>query len=238
MLPRGVSVTLVEPRGPVNVGHVARLVENFGVQKLYLVEPKADLSVAAIYASHASAVLDRAVVTTFDRVRKENELLVATTAVRATKKSNVVRRMAKLDRLHEILSSSATSSLVFGRDSTGLTNEEIRMCDATVTIDTGQEYRSLNIGHAAAIALYLASRGGGGQKSAQGRKAREVFARSLYGLAVASRIPKHKTRDLLYAATRIAATSNMTDAQLNVLSGVFRKAVATLDSAQDLGSKT
>ena len=238
MLPRGVSVTLVEPKGPVNIGHVARLVQNFGVEKLYLVAPKADLSVAAVYASHASAVLDRAVITTFDEVRRENELLVATTAVRATKKSNVVRRMTSLDRLHGILSSSETSSLVFGRDSTGLTNEEIRACDATLTIDTGRGYRSLNIGHAAAITLYMASRGKMGRSSRQGRKARVVFARSVYELAAASRIPRHKTRNLLDVAKRIAATSNMTDAQLNVLSGLFRKAVLTVDSAQDLGSKT
>jgi tRNA/rRNA methyltransferase len=238
VLPDGVSVTLVAPKGPVNVGHVARLVQNFGVEKLYLVEPRADLSVAAIYASHASDVLDRAVITTFDEVRKENELLIATSAVRATKKSNVARRMTRLELLHDVLSASATSSLVFGRDSTGLTNDEIRMCDATVTIDTGQEYRSLNLGHAAAIVLYLASRGGPLNRSGQGRRAREIFARSLYELAESSRIPKHKTRSLVDVAKRIAATSNMTDAQLNLLSGVFRKAVATLDSHQDRGSKT
>lgn len=238
VLPRGVSVTLVEPKGPVNVGHVARLIQNFGVEKLYLVEPKTDLSVAAIYASHASGVLDRAVVTDFETVRKENDLLVATTAVRATKKSNVVRRMAKLDRLHGTLSSSLTSSLVFGRDTTGLTNEEISQCDVTVTIDTGRRYRSLNIGHAAAIVLYMASRGTGAARSGQGREAREVFARSLYELAASSRTPKHKTRNLLEAARRIAATSNMSDAQLNLMSGVFRKAVASMDSDQDLGSKT
>jgi TrmH family RNA methyltransferase len=229
---------MVEPRGPVNVGHVARLMQNFGVEKLYLVKPKADLSVAAVYASHAAGVLDRAVVTTLAKVRKENGLLVATTAVRATKESNVIRRTVGPDRLHEILSSAGTSSLVFGRDTTGLTNEEIRMCDVTATIDTGQKYRSLNIGHAAAIVLYLASRGAGGHRSEQGRKAREVFAQSLYELAGASRLPKHKTRNLLEVGKRIAATSRMTDAQLNLLSGVFRRAVLTIESAQDRGSKT
>ena len=77
VLPKGVSVTLVEPRGPVNVGHVARLMQNFGVEKIYLVKPKVDLSVASMYASHASQVLDSALVTSFEKVRKENELLVA-----------------------------------------------------------------------------------------------------------------------------------------------------------------
>lgn len=238
MLPKGVSVTLVEPKGPVNVGHVARLVQNFGVEKLYLVEPKVDLSVAAVYASHASDVLDRAIVTDFGRVRKDHQLLVATTAVRASKKSNVIRRTLGPERLHELLSSARSSSLVFGRDTTGLTNEEIRMCDATTTIDTGQTNRVLNIGHAAAIILYLASRGGSGSRKQQGRRAREVFARSFSELAVAARMPKHKTRNLFDVGKRIAATSEMSDAQLNLLSGVFRKAVATLKEPQERGSKT
>jgi tRNA/rRNA methyltransferase len=238
MLPRGVSVTLVEPRGPVNVGHVARLVQNFGVEKLYLVKPKVDLSVAAVYASHASEALDKAVVTTFERVRRENELLVATTAIRASKKSNVIRRAVGPDRLHEILSSSGSSSLVFGRDTTGLTNKEIRACDVTVTIDTAPAYRALNIGHAAAIILYLASRGGLGERTRQGRKAREIFAQSFYELAEASRLPRHKTQNLFEVGKRVAASSRLTDAQLNLFTGVFRKATSVMGRPQDRGSKT
>ena len=238
MLPRGVSVTLVQPKGPVNVGHVARLVRNFGVEKLYLVEPAADISVAAVYASHASAVLDDAVVTTFERVREENELLVATTAVKAAKKSNVIRRTVRPARLNDILSSAKTSSLVFGRDTTGLTNKEIGMCDVTTTIDTVPGYKALNVGHAAAIILYMASRKGDRHRREQGRQAREVFAKSFYELAKASRVPPHKIRNLFDVGKRVAATSSMTDAQLNLLTGVFRKAVATMDTAQERGSKT
>jgi tRNA/rRNA methyltransferase len=238
VLPHGVSVTLVQPKGPVNVGHVARLVQNFGVEKLYLVKPEVDLSVASMYASHASRVLDDAVVTTFEKVRKENELLVATTAIRATRKSNVIRRTVSPDRLHSILSSANTSSIVFGRDSTGLTNEEIELCDVTMTIETSPAYRSLNLGHAAAIALYLASRGARRGSGRQGRRAREVFARSFYELAVASRLPAHKTKNMLEVAKRTASVSGMTDAQLNYFSGVFRKAVGTVKDAQDRRSKT
>ncbi len=237
LIPIGVSVTLVEPNYPVNVGHAARLVKNFGVKKLYLVKPKVDISVAAVYASHASDVLDRAIVTTFEKVREENELLVATTAVRASKKSNVIRRTVGLDRLHALLSSSRASSLVFGRDTTGLTNEEIRMCDVTTTIDTTPAYRALNLGHAVAIVLYLASRGEGGRGRVQSRKAREVFAENLYELAAVSRMPPHRMKNLFEVGKRIATTSNLTDAQLNLMTGVLRKALSALDS-HDLDSKT
>ena len=237
VLPRGTSITLVEPKGPVNVGHVARLVQNFGVEKLYLVNPQVDMSVAAIYASHASQVLDRATVTTFERVRKENELMVATTAIRGSR-SNVIRRAVAPERLHEILSRAETSSLVFGRDSTGLNNREIEMCDVTTTIDASQAYRALNLGHAAAIILYLASRGRRvGRRKEQGRKAREIFASGFRDLAEASNVPDYKTQSLFEASKRIAASSGMTDAQLNLFSGVFKKAVAALKT-QERDSKT
>jgi len=237
VLPEGVSVTLVEPRYPVNVGHVARLMKNFEVQRLYLVKPKVDMSVAAVYASHASDVLDRAVSTTLEAVRKENELLIATTAVRASKKSNVIRMIIRPESLRSILSSSRTSSLVFGRDTTGLTNDEIRMCDATTTIDTRSTYRALNMGHAVAILLYLASRGVERESRAQSRKAREVFARSFYELASASRVPQHKVKNLFEVGRRMAVTSKLTDRQLYLMAGVFRKALSAMDSLQDLDSK-
>ena len=237
LIPSGASVTLVEPNYPVNVGHTARLVKNFGVKQLYLVKPKVDISVAAVYASHASDVLDRAIVTTFERVRKENELLVATTAVRASKKSNVMRRTVDPGRLHALLTSSRTSSLVVGRDTTGLTNEEIKMCDVTTTIDTTPAYRALNLGHAVAIVLYLASRREGGRGRVQSRKAREVFAKSFYELAVASRMPPHKMKNLFQIGKRTVTTSNLTDTQLHLMTGVFRKAVSAL-SPHNLDSKT
>lgn len=238
MVPEGVSVTLVEPQGPVNVGHVARLVRNFGVKKLYLVKPKVDISVAAVYASHAADVLDDAVVTTFDTVREENDLLVATTAVKARKKSNIVRRTVKPEGLPSLLSSAKTSSLVFGRDSTGLTNEEIRKCDVTTTIESAPRYRALNVGNAAAIILYLASRGGVGKIKTQSRSAREVFAKSLLDLGEASRAPRHRTAQLYEVGKRIASSSKLTDNQLYLLSGVFRKAVTTIGDLQDSDSKT
>lgn len=187
---------------------------------------------AAMYASHASDVLDRAVVTTFNRVRRENELLIATTAVRASRRSNVIRRTIGPDKLHSLLLSSTTSSIVFGRDTTGLTNEEIKNCDVAMTIETASAYRALNLGHAVAIALYLASRGGGRKGRIQSLKAREVFAQSLYELAVASKMPSHKVKSIFEEGRRLAGTSTLSDNQLNLMTGVMRRALAALSHAE------
>jgi tRNA/rRNA methyltransferase len=238
VLPSGVSVTLVEPQGPVNVGHVARLVRNFGVEKLYLVKPKVDMSVAAVYASHASDVLDDAIVTTFAKVRKENDLLVGTSAIRARGGSNVARRGVSPGRLHDLLSSAKNSSLVFGRDTTGLTKEEIGACDVMTTIETSARYRALNIANAAAIVLYLASRGSRAGRGEQSRTAREVFAKSLAELGGLSGAPQHRVKKFEAVGTRLATSASLTDTQLNFLSGVFRRASARIETLQERDSKT
>jgi tRNA/rRNA methyltransferase len=238
MIPKGVSVTLVEPHYPVNLGHTARLMKNFGVEKLYLVNPMVDVSAASIYASHAADLLDSATVVPFTAVREENELLIATTAVRATRKSNVVRRMIRPESVRELLDSGRTTSLVFGRDTTGLTNEEIRMCDVTTTIDTSSSYRALNLGHAVAIMLYLVSRRSDRKFPYQSRRARLVFSESFYELAIASRLQPHKVRNLSEVGKRIAATSGLSDKQLQLLTGVFRKATLRIGELQDPVSKT
>jgi tRNA/rRNA methyltransferase len=223
----------------VNVGHVARLVRNFGAEKLYLVKPKVDMSVAAVYASHATDVLDDAVMTTtLAKVRKENELLVATSAIRANRGSNVARRSVSPVKLHSLLSSARSSSLVFGRDTTGLTKEEIGMCDALTTIESSPRYRALNIANAAAIVLYLASRGGTVSHGEQTRVARDVFARSLSELGELSGEPKHRLKSFPMIGKRLATSSDLTDTQLNFLTGVFRRATARIQMLQERDSKT
>jgi TrmH family RNA methyltransferase len=206
--------------------------KNFGVKKLYLVNPKVDISAASIYASHAADVLDHAMIVPLTTVREENDMLVATTAVRARKKSNVIRRMISPENVRVLLASCKTSSLVFGRDTTGLTNEEIATCDVTTTIDTSSAYRALNLGHAVAIMLYLVSRRSRRSLPRQTRKARKIFSETFYDLASASCIQPHKMRNLKEAGKRVAASSGLTDKQLQLLSGVFRKAVMRIEELQ------
>ncbi len=228
----------MEPHYPVNVGHVARLLKNFGVAKLYLVKPSVDMSVASVYASHATEVLDGAELVTFEQVRKRNEPLVATTAVRASKKLNAIRMTTTPELLRDLLLSSKSSSLIFGRDTTGLTNEEITACDVTVSIDVGTPHRSLNLGHAVAIMLYAASRGTGTKNRIQNREARELFAKSFYDLSVASKVRPHKLKSLQEVSKRIAAKSRLSDRELNLMSGTFSKALAAIEAGQERDSKT
>ena len=58
------SVTVVGAEYPVNLGYTARLMKNFGLRSLYLVDPRCDMRAASVYASHGSDILKDAEVVT------------------------------------------------------------------------------------------------------------------------------------------------------------------------------
>ncbi len=233
---RGLSITLVEPEYPVNVGHVARLAKNFGVRRIYLVNPKVDLSAASIYAAHATDVLDRAESIEFEELRRTHDLLIATTAIRARRRGNLVRRVMRPERAASYLRSAKSSSLVLGRESTGLRNDEIKYCDAVTSVDTGAEYSTMNVSHALAIILYLVSRSDSSRITLPSRSARELFARSLYELAVSARLQKYRTDRLSEIAKRIAVTSQSGERETLLMTGIFRRAVHTIREMEGKGS--
>lgn len=227
MVPSNFSVTLIEPEYPVNVGHIARLMKNFGVRKLFLVRPKVDLSVASIYASHGADILDSAERTSLNDVRKRHEILIATTAIRARRRSNVLRRSIRPEIAASLIRGARSASLVLGRDTTGLTNEEIKRCDVVTTIDTGTTYTTLNVSHTAAIMLYLVSKNKSGARTVR-RRSRDLFAEQLHELAVAAKFQKHKRPGLREAVKHLATTSQLSERELFLMTGIFRKSIQTI----------
>ncbi|MBI2664195.1 RNA methyltransferase [Candidatus Woesearchaeota archaeon] len=152
-----ISVVLVEPQSPGNIGSVARAMQNFGCKNLVIVNPKCDyLANEALWrAKHALNVLKKAVVVkSFQQLKKFDTLIAATAAVGAS--SNVARIPLTPEQLSEKYRelSSSNAALVFGRDSTGLTNSEILKCDFIISIPASAKYRSLNLSHAVAVVLY------------------------------------------------------------------------------------
>ena len=231
------SVTLVGAEYPVNLGYTARLLKNFGVQKLYLVDPRVDMRVASVYASHGSDVLEGAEVVTLKTVRKRHDLLLATTAIRARRGANVVRTAVKPEEGVGRAVASKSASIVFGRDTTGLTNEELSVCDLVTTVETGTEYKTLNLSHSVAILLYLASRAGRERGdtelgSTASRERREAFSKYARGLAIASGMQSHRVERMVQVAERVALKSEVNSKELSLLVSLMRKAELELSRGE------
>lgn len=148
-------VILVGPENPGNVGFVARTLANFGVQELRLAgDDRRQDQFAQMFSVHAHKILDNAGV--FDDLGSaltDIDLAWAATA-RAGRNHSVTRALVPLAELPDPNSLKGRIALVFGRESTGLFNDEVELCDLAFTIPTSKEYPSLNLSHAVSVVLY------------------------------------------------------------------------------------
>jgi len=225
------SVTVVGAEYPVNLGYTARLMKNFGVERLYLVGARCDMRAASVYASHGSDILERAEVVTLAKVRRTHDLLLATTAIRARRGANVSRTTVRPDEAVMRIMAAERASMVFGRDTTGLTNEELGLCDLVTTVDTRTDYKTLNVSHSAAILLYLVSTAHAAGStprtpaaSPASRERREAFSRYAYRLAIASGMQEHRAERMVQVARRVALKSDVNSRELGLLVSLMRKA--------------
>jgi TrmH family RNA methyltransferase len=132
-------VVLVEPEVPENTGFIARLCANFE-SELRIVNPDFNLSKAQKTASRAQEKLREAKIS--DKVEEAVEDLEFVVGTKPGKGETVKNFEAW-----------ENTSLMIGRESSGLTNQELELCDTVVHIETA-DYSSLNQSHAAAIMMH------------------------------------------------------------------------------------
>lgn len=149
-----ISIILLEIEHPGNLGAIARVMANFNAQQLVLINPKCSFTDqdAKNRAKHAQTILDKAVVADASTL-KSFDYLIGTTA-RLGRDYNIPRSPLLPEQLPVLLRKKNNIGLLFGREGIGLTNEEVKLCDFTITIPTSKKYPSLNISHAVAIVLY------------------------------------------------------------------------------------
>ena len=149
-----ISVVLVEPEGPANIGMVARTMKNFGLSRLVLVNPNVTEE-SYSYAVHAVDVLKGAtIVESFEEALKLFDLAIGTTG-KPGKGFIPYRAPLYPWELAEMLRDyTGEAGLFFGRESIGLRNEELKALDFTVTIPTSEIYPVMNLAQAVAIILY------------------------------------------------------------------------------------
>ncbi len=152
-----IKLVLVESKYQINLGYIARTAKNFGLSKLYLLNPKCNFngSNAIKYSKHARELLQNAVVIKNLSNITKNNLIIGTTGI-WTKTSSAFFNINDPDMAYKKIKKSSQKNicLLIGRDNTGLTKEELMLCDLTIFIPANKKYPVLNISHALAIILY------------------------------------------------------------------------------------
>jgi tRNA/rRNA methyltransferase len=236
-----VDVVLVRPKEDGNVGAVARLGRNFGIDRLVLVASRAPIGSEARRRSMGGLPLLRtaARAPSFDRAVAGADLVVGTTDLSTGRSTAYLRRSVSPERLGEIVRIvEGQVALVFGPEDNGLSRNELGRCDLLVHIPARREFPTLNLSHAVGIVLYALHRARGPTDpettpapellELNGRE-KELFLERLGELLTRTGYPAHKRRGLILLFRRVLGRATPTEAEYRMMLGLFKSLGRAMD---------
>jgi tRNA/rRNA methyltransferase len=150
-----ISIILVRPRFPENIGSVARAMKNMELHRLILVNGCSPLHANAYrLASGADDILERAEeYPTLKEAISEMGCVVGVTS-RGSRERSPLLSPGDLMKQLVPLSERNWIALVFGSEREGLTNEELSLCHLYVRIPSSESFPSLNLAQAVMLFCY------------------------------------------------------------------------------------
>lgn len=157
-----IRIVLVEPAGARNIGSIARVMKNMGLQQLWIVKPECDPRgiEAQHMAVHAKEILASAqIVDSLPAALQGCGRSIATVGRDSSKWVEPLRSVLPwlLDRgsaRGDNQTSDCLVAIIFGREDHGLSNEELQYAQRLVTIPSNPAYPSLNLAQAVGIVCY------------------------------------------------------------------------------------
>ncbi len=156
-------IILVEPQLAENIGMAARAMANFGLTELRLVAPrdgwpssgKGLKKGATQAASGATWVLDNArLFATAAEAIADLNMVFATTARERGQRKRVLTPAEAVPDISPRIAQGQRIGILFGRERTGLENDEISLADAILTFPVNPAFASLNLAQAVLLVGY------------------------------------------------------------------------------------
>ena len=151
-----VQIVLVETSHPGNIGSVARAMKTMGLQNLVLVKPRNFPSKEAfVLSGNAQDLIEQAVVVdTLDEAIKNCTNIYATSArTRSISWPIITAEMAGIE-INKFVREGTKTSIIFGREDRGLTNEELQKANKHILIPSSEDYPVLNIAMSVQVIAY------------------------------------------------------------------------------------
>lgn len=228
-----ITVVLVEPQGPLNIGSVCRAMMNFGFSDLRLVNPRTDhlCDEARRMAVKAGGLLEGGkLFASLEEALQDCHLALATT-----------RRFGKYreDFLHPDQAAGYLSpwtekgrvALVFGREDKGLTTDELDLCQRLITIPTNDQLPSMNLAQSVVLCLYEISKAqaasqlksGGRKKLATNRVLESMYGHMRSTLCDIGFLDEQNPDHILRSLRRIFGRAGLNDREVRILRGLWSR---------------
>ncbi|HEY3951673.1 RNA methyltransferase [Phenylobacterium sp.] len=156
-LPRPPAIILTAPQMAQNIGAAARVMANFGLDDLRLVNPRDGWPQERAWASASGADWPLNAAQVFDSVEAaiaDLNLVYATTARPRELQLPVKTPREAMGELSAASSAGQRIGLLFGGERAGLETADIALCQAVVTFPVDLRFRSLNLAQAVALNCY------------------------------------------------------------------------------------
>lgn len=153
----GFAVVLVKPQLGENIGMVARAMLNCGIEDLRLVKPRDGWpsEPARKAASGADVVIDGVqVFDSTDAAIADLDFVLATTARPRDMTKIVFTPHAAAAELRTRTISGRKTGILFGKESTGLHNDDVALADGILTVPLNPEFTSLNLAQCVLLVCY------------------------------------------------------------------------------------
>lgn len=221
---RSVRIIVVEPKNPGNLGAIARLMVNFGLDDLYLVNTNRIPSEDTFRSMKGNRVLSKAkMVGSLQEASRGLEYLVGTSGVKSDSSKEVVRNYLEPKEFVKLAEKMVGKvGVVLGREDIGLTNEELSFCDFFIHIPAAISYPILNVSSAAAILFYEIF---GSKKTVSGefvtRNEADRLVERFRENLLDGRYPRHRVQKTTLMFRRIISRAVLTPYEYRTLMGAI-----------------
>ena len=240
-----IKIVLVNTSHPGNIGAAARAMKNMALSRLVLVNPDEFPSGVAVgRAAGAVDLLDNAeVVGSLQEAVADCGLIIGTSARSRSIPWPMLTPEASASKL-VAESAQHPVALVFGREASGLNNEELQQCHFHVQIPANPDYSSLNLGAAVMVLGYelykahlAALAGQPGQESdhwdqplASAEQVEHFYAHLERLLVTVDFHDPDNPRQLMQRLRRLYGRIRIDDMEMNILRGILTHIEQRIDS--------
>lgn len=250
------TIILIRPENSGNIGQIARIMKNFDFKNLVIFNPIESVKNILSYetqgfAMHGKDILQNSEIIEInnqerhiDILRKfldKFDLIIGTTA--KGEDFNNLNRLAIFPEHLELPVSKRPLeiAILFGKESRGLTNEELLLIDILLRIPTGEQYPTLNLAQACGIILYelfkqlhIITIGRGKSPILLANKNdRKILYMILKNLIKKFKIRNYKTKNAFLSFKNMIERSFLSKKELSLILGFFSK-IETLVKDIDL----
>jgi len=214
-----------------NIGSVARAIKNFNIKKLRIVNPRCNWPSERAIATSVGAkdILNKSkIYKSIDKSISDLDLVLASTS----RIRKVNKKIISITDLNKAIKQKQKIGIIFGPESSGLSNDEINCADYLVKIPTNKDFSSLNLSHSAIIFAFQIFQHFSNKKIRYNSSYKSLVAKKaevnkflnflITGLDKKGFLqPNHKRQSMIRNINNIFHRLNLSEQEIRILLGIF-----------------